>query len=190
MGQCTSLTKWYQPGLLDYWIYYSYRGDPSDLVTLSLDPVLLPGTGLIKYIKRSCSNLLNGSTTTHREYWAWGPLVHAFVTLWLGQQLQWYIYTAFIRVQATEDPWRPSIGHYSKAEKFHTKTKKKWLGNPRCYYHEDLSHGETFPRKLRTMKKKAIICLDCAQSSTERCPADFSMSEEIEGRKGSSGTDT
>ena len=33
--------------------------------------------------------------------------------------------------------------------------KKKWhVGNSRGYYHEVLIHGETFPGKLRTMKKE------------------------------------
>jgi hypothetical protein len=47
------------------------------------------------------------------------------------------------------------------------------VGNVRNYYHEAPIHGETFPGKLRTIKTKASICLDCVRSSDAATPCRF-----------------
>jgi hypothetical protein len=44
---------------------------------------------------------------------------------------------------------------------------------PRGYYYEA---RETFPGKLKTMKKKASICLDCVRSSDAATPCRFQHS--------------
>jgi hypothetical protein len=41
------------------------------------------------------------------------------------------------------------------------------------YFHEALTHGETLPEKLETMKKKASICLDCVRSGDAATPCRF-----------------
>jgi hypothetical protein len=43
----------------------------------------------------------------------------------------------------------------------------------RGYYHEALTHGETLPGKLETMKRKASICLDCVRSGNGATPCRF-----------------
>ena len=41
------------------------------------------------------------------------------------------------------------------------------------YWHHAQIHSETFPGKLKTMEKKASICLDCIRSSDAATPCRF-----------------
>ncbi len=60
----------------------------------------------------------------------------------------------------------------------------------RGYYHEAPTHSEILAGKLETMKKRLAFVSIAYEVVTLQRLADFSMSEETEGRKGSSGTDT